>query len=68
LPQYLSARDGPTKGKAAAILCSLMASAKANQLESFAYVRDLLVGLRGQPPADLSELLPHPDARRSWSR
>lgn len=29
-------------GKAAAILYSIMASAKANQVEPFAYVRDLL--------------------------
>lgn len=61
-------------GKAAAILYSIMASAKANQVEPFAYVRDLLVQLSANRPDDLSELLPdqwlqtHPEARRRWSR
>lgn len=61
-------------GKAAAILYSVMASAKANQAEPFAYVRDLLVQLSGKRPDDLSELLPdewlkkHPQSRRPWSR
>lgn len=59
---------------AAAILDSIMASAKANQVEPFAYVRDLLVQFSGKRPDDLSDLLPdawlkmHPDARRRWSR
>ena len=53
---------------------SLMASAKANQAEPFAYVQDLPVHFSGEPPEDLSNLLPdqwlqqHPDARRRWSR
>ncbi len=61
-------------GKAAAILYSLMASAKANQVEPLAYVRDLLVQFSDKPPDDLSELLPdqwlqtHPEAKRRWSR
>lgn len=61
-------------GMAAAILYSIMASAKANQVEPFAYVRDLLVRLSGNHPDDLSELLPdqwlqtHPESRRRWSR
>lgn len=61
-------------GKAAAILYSIMASAKANQVEPFAYVQDLLVQISGEPPDDLSDMLPdqwlqkHPDARRCWSR
>ena len=61
-------------GKAAAILYSIMASAKSNQVEPFAYVRDLLVRFSGKRPDDLSDLLPdewlktHPDARRRWSR
>src|SRR4051812_43666578 len=39
-------------GKAGAIRFSMMASAKANQVEPFAYVRDLLVQLsRHSPPA-----------------
>lgn len=56
-------------GKAAAILYSVMASAKANQVEPFAYVRDLLVQFSGKRPDDLSALLPdqwlkmHPDAQ-----
>ncbi len=61
-------------GKAAAILYSVMASAKSNQVEPFAYVRDLLMQLSGERPDDLSHLLPdawlptHPEARRRWSR
>jgi hypothetical protein len=61
-------------GKAAAILYSIMASAKSNQVEPFAYVRDLLVQFFGKRPDNLVELLPdewlktHPDARRRWSR
>ena len=35
-----------------------MASAKANQVEPFAYVRDLLGRFSGKRPNDLSELLP----------
>lgn len=61
-------------GTAAAILYSVMASAKANQVEPFAYVRDLLVQLSGKSPGELAELLPdawlksHPGSRRRWSR
>ena len=61
-------------GKAAAILYSVLASAKSNQVEPFAYVRDLLVQFSGEPRTDLSGLLPdhwlqaHPEARRRWSR
>lgn len=61
-------------GKAAAILYSMLASAKSNQVEPFAYVRDLLVQFSGEPPTDLSGLLPdawlssHPESRRRWSR
>jgi len=61
-------------GKAAAIPYSIMASAKANQVEPFAYVRDLLVRLSGERLDNLSKLLPdewvktHPEARRCWSR
>ena len=39
-------------GKAAAILYSLMASAKAHQVEPFAYVRDVLERLAGRLNAD----------------
>jgi hypothetical protein len=45
-----------------------MASAKANQVEPFASVHDLLVQFSGKRPDDLSVLLPdewlktHPDA------
>ena len=61
-------------GKAAAILYSVMASAKSNQVEPFAYVRVLLVQFSGKPPDDLSKLLPniwlksHPEAQRRWSK
>lgn len=61
-------------GRAAAILYSIMASAKANQVEPFAYVRDLLVRFSDKPSEALSDLLPdqwlktHPESRRRWSR
>ena len=55
-------------------LYSVLASAKANQVEPFAYVRDLLVQLSGHSPPAAAALLPdawltaHPEARRCWSR
>ncbi len=61
-------------GTAAAVLYSVLASAKANQVEPFAYVRDLLGQLTGHSPPTAAGLLPdawlkaHPAARRSWSR
>ena len=61
-------------GKTAAVLYSIMASAKANQVEPFAYVRNLLSQLSGCSPPAVATLLPdawlgaHPDARRCWSR
>ena len=61
-------------GTAAAILYSVMASAKANEVKPFGYVRDLIVRLQDRDAAKLDELLPdawlktHPDARRRWSR
>jgi transposase len=61
-------------GKAAAVLYSIMASAKAIQVEPFAYVRDLLVQLSRTTPPAVAALLPdawlaaHPESRRCWSR
>ncbi len=61
-------------GKAAAVLYNVMARAKANQVEPFAYVRDLLIQLsRHSPPAAATQLsdawlAAHPEARRCWSR
>ena len=61
-------------GKTAAVLYSIMASAKANQVEPFAYVRDLLTQLSRNTPPAVGALLPdawlaaHPDSRRCWSR
>ena len=61
-------------GKAVAILYSIMAGAKSNQVEPFAYVRDVLVRFFGKRPDDLSDLLldewlkTQPNARRRWSR
>jgi len=61
-------------GKTAAILYSIMASAKANQVEPFAYVRDLLIQLSGCSPTAVAKLLldawlaAHPESRRCWSR
>ena len=54
---------------------SFTATCKANAVEPFAYLRDLLTQLPSLPAgADLSPLLPdrwlatHPEARREWSR
>jgi transposase len=61
-------------GRAAAVLYSIMASAKANRVEPFAYVRDLLGQLSGCSPPAVAMLLPdawlaaHPESRRCWSR
>ena len=61
-------------GKTAAVLYSIKASAKANQVEPFAYVRALLIQLSGCWPPAVAALLPdawlaaHPEARRCWSR
>ena len=61
-------------GRAAAVLYSFMASAKRNQVEPFAYVRDLLESFSTNSPPDLTPLLPgawlaaHPNHRRNWSR
>jgi transposase len=61
-------------GKTAAVLYSIMASAKASQVEPFAYVRDLLSQLSGCSPPAVAKLLPdawlvaHPESRRCWSR
>lgn len=68
---FFGSDDG---GRAAAVLYSLMASAKANQLEPFAYVRDLIDCFSKESESDLTRLLPntwlatHPEARRNWSR
>jgi hypothetical protein len=57
-------------GKAAAILYSIMASAKANQVEPVAYVRDLLARLSGCSTPTAATLLrdawlaAHPGSRR----
>ena len=61
-------------GTTAAVLYSVLASAKANQVEPFAYVRDLLVELSGHSPPAAAAILTdswlkaHPEARRSSSR
>jgi transposase len=64
-------------GRTAAVLYSLMASCKANSVEPWAYLRDMLTRLsnQAQPPSEsLAILLPdawlqfHPDHRRTWAR
>lgn len=68
---FFGSDDG---GRAAAVLYSLMASAKANQVEPFAYVRDLIDTFAKETMPNLTRLLPsawlttHPEARRNWSR
>ena len=59
---------------AAAVLYSVMARAKANQVEPFAYLRDPLAQLSRTTLAAVAALLPdawlatHPEARWCWSR
>jgi transposase len=61
-------------GKTAAILYSIMASAKANHVEPFANVQKLLCQLSGCSPPAVAMLVPdawlaaHPESRRCWSR
>ena len=61
-------------GKAAAVLYSIMASAKANQVEPSACVRDLLNQLSRHSPPEAATPLPdawlaaHPETRWCWSR
>lgn len=68
---FFGSDDG---GHAAAVLYSILASAKANQVEPFAYVRDLVDTFAQEAEPDLTQLLPnawlaaHPQARRNWSR
>ena len=60
-------------GAAAAVLYSVLASTKANQVEPFAHVRDLLVQSSGHSPPAAAALRPdawltaHPEARCRWS-
>jgi hypothetical protein len=71
---YPHCSDSDNGGKAAAIVYSMMPSAKANQVEPFAYVRDRLVQLSRHSPPAVAALLPntwlagHPESRRCWSR
>jgi hypothetical protein len=68
---FFGSDDG---GRATAVLYSIMASAKANQVEPFTYVRDLLDTFAKESASDLTQLVPniwltsHPEARRNWSR
>lgn len=70
-------------GQTAATLYTVVASAKANEVEPWAYLRNVLITLAdtssrpesdGPSEADLHALLPdvwltsHPEAHRSWSR
>jgi hypothetical protein len=67
-------------GRTAAILLSLMASCKANQVEPWSYIRAMISALTEQPrgvarPTTLlASLLPdawlatHPEVQRPWSR
>lgn len=68
---FFGSDDG---GRAAAVLYSIMASAKANQVEPFNYVRNLINTFANDREPPLTPLLPnfwlaaHPEARRDWSR
>jgi transposase len=68
---FFGSDDG---GRAAAVLYSILASAKANQVEPFAYTRDVVDHFAKNAQTDLKRLLPgvwlatHPEARRNWSR
>jgi hypothetical protein len=45
-------------GKTAAVLFTLVSSAKRHRLDTWAYLRDVLVRLADLKPRDLNELLP----------
>jgi hypothetical protein len=68
---FFGSDDG---GRAAAVLYSIMASAKANQVEPFAYARDLIDRFSKEAEPNLDQLLPntwlaaHSESRRDWSR
>jgi len=61
-------------GQAAAVHYSLMASCKANEVEPFAYLRDVLARITDHAVDRLEELLPdqwlkqHPEAHRPRRR
>jgi transposase len=64
-------------GQTAAVLFSFTASCKANQVESWVYLRDIVLRLASATPSlaeELDDLLPdawlvrHPEARRCWSK
>ena len=64
-------------GNTAAVLFSFTASCKANQVEPWAYLRDIVLRRASAKPSlaeELDDLLPdawlvkHPEARRCWSR
>jgi hypothetical protein len=71
---------GDNAGRTAAILFSFLASAKRNEVEPWAYLRDVIeqmARMRSEAPPDeaaLASLLPdawlksHPEARREYSR
>jgi len=52
----------------------MMASAKANQVEPFAYLRDVIIRISDNEVGDVAALLPdgwhtsHPEHHRQWSR
>ena len=48
----------PRGGRAAATLYSLIASAKRNTLDPFAYLRDLLARIPTHPQRDIAQLFP----------
>jgi hypothetical protein len=63
---FVASRSG---GRRAAILLSLVASAKANQVEPWHWLRDLFAKLPATPSSELDALLPdrwleaHPEHR-----
>jgi hypothetical protein len=46
-------------GQRAAMVMSLVQSAKLNGLEPWAYLRDVLARIHGHPSSQIDELLPH---------
>jgi transposase len=46
-------------GQRAAVVMSLVQSAKLNGLDLWAYLRDVLARIRGHPSSRIDELLPH---------
>jgi len=51
--------SGPYAGQRAAAIMSLIRSAQLNDLDQYAYLKDVLTRLPTHKASDIAELLPH---------